>query len=175
MMGAMTTSRTAAQLQTISRLHVLLSAHDIDYWLFGGWAVDFHAGRVTREHDDVDVAVWQADLDRIRVLLEGEGWLRAAQLGEDGYTAYERLEVRLELAFLTRDEEGSIYTPLAEGRGEWPSGSFGDAQAALGVVQARVVSRAALIEDKSGTRRDPAVLAKDRADVALLTGLLAGE
>jgi hypothetical protein len=27
------------------------------YWLFGGWAVDFHAGRVTRDHADIDLAV----------------------------------------------------------------------------------------------------------------------
>jgi hypothetical protein len=38
-------------------------------------------------------------------------------------------------------------------------------------VRARVVGLASLIEDKSGPRHDPAVLAKDRADVALLTSL----
>ena len=38
-------------------------------------------------------------------------------------------------------------------------------------VHARVVGLASLIEDKSGARHDPAVSAKDQADVALLTGL----
>jgi hypothetical protein len=66
--------------------HQLFSGQDIDYWLFGGWAVDFHAGRVTRAHEDVDVAVWHADLDRIRGLLEARGWVHAPDLGEDGYT-----------------------------------------------------------------------------------------
>jgi hypothetical protein len=34
----------------------MLAEHDIAYWLFGGWAVDFHAGQVTREHGDIDIA-----------------------------------------------------------------------------------------------------------------------
>jgi hypothetical protein len=166
-----TDGRAAAQLQTIGWLQALFAAHGIDYWLFGGWAVDFHVGRVTRDHTDVDVAVWQADFDRIRVLLEAQGWVHAPEPGEDGYTGYERGDIRLELAFLACDEAGTVYTPLVEGRGVWPVGSFGDTQAEVDGVRARVVGLASLIEDKSGPRHDPAVLAKDRADVALLTSL----
>jgi hypothetical protein len=171
-MGAMTIDgRAATQLQIISWLQALFAEQGIDYWLFGGWAVDFHVGRVTRDHADVDVAVWQADLDRIRALLEAQGWVQAPEPGEDGYTGYERHGLRLELAFLACDEAGTIYTPLAEGRGDWPVGSFGETQGEVDGVRARVVDLASLIEDKSGPRHDPAVLAKDRADVALLTSL----
>jgi hypothetical protein len=171
-MGAMTTDGKAArQLQTIGWLQTLFAEQRIDYWLFGGWAVDFHVGRVTRDHADVDVAVWQADLDRIRVLLEAQGWEHAPEPEEDGYTGYERGDVRLELAFLACDEAGIVYTPLVEGRGDWPVGSFGDTQAEVDGVPAHVVDLASLIEDKSGPRHDPAVLAKDRADVGILTSL----
>jgi Aminoglycoside-2''-adenylyltransferase len=163
--------RAATQLQSIGWLQALFAEQGIDYWLFGGWAVDFHVGRVTRDHGDVDVAVWQADLDRIRVLLEAQGRVHAGEPGEDGYTGYERRGIRLELAFLACDEAGTVYTPLLEGRGDWPVGSFGDTQAEVDGVRARVVGLASLIEDKSGPRHDPAVLAKDRADVALLTSL----
>jgi len=161
----------AAQLTTIRWLHRLLVEHHLDYWLFGGWAVDFHAGRVTRDHEDIDIAVWQADLDRLRGLLEGEGWVPAPDRGEDGYTGYARDQVRLELAFLARDDAGTPYTPLEHGRGEWPSGSFGDARAELAGVTASVVGLAALVEDKAGARDDAAVAAKDRADLAVLTSL----
>jgi Aminoglycoside-2''-adenylyltransferase len=175
-MGAMTTDgRAATQLQTIGWLQALFAEQGIDYWLFGGWAVDFHVGRVTRNHADVDVAVWQADLDRIGVLLEAQGWDHAPEPGEDGYTGYERGDIRLELAFLACDEAGIVYTPLVEGRGDWPVGSFGDTQAEVDGVRAHVVDLASLIEDKSGPRHDPAVLAKDRADVALLTSLREGK
>jgi hypothetical protein len=45
------------QLAALARIHELLDGQGIDYWLFGGWAVDFHAGLVTRAHDDLDIAV----------------------------------------------------------------------------------------------------------------------
>src|SRR6266700_3678245 len=57
------------QLAAFRRVQDALSAHEIEYWLFGGWAVDFYAGRITREHDDVDIAVWLNDHERIAELL----------------------------------------------------------------------------------------------------------
>jgi hypothetical protein len=176
MLFVTTGSRTGAQLETIGWLHTLLGEQGIDYWLFGGWAVDFHAGRVTRDHEDVDLAVWQSDFDLISGLLEAHGWAHAPEPGEDGYTGYEREGVRVELAFLACDEAGAVYTPLTDGgRGNWPVGSFGDAIGEVNGVQARVVGLASLIEDKSGRRHDPAVTAKDQADVATLTSLSESE
>jgi hypothetical protein len=159
------------QLETIRWLDSEFAGRGIDYWLFGGWAVDFHAGRVTRRHADVDLAVWAADLDRIRTLLEAQGWTHAPELGEEGYTGFERGGTRIELAFLARDQAGVIHTPLVDGRGDWPPASFGDDHAEVAGVIARVVGLASLLEDKSGPRADPAVAAKDRADVELLRSL----
>jgi hypothetical protein len=33
------------QLAALARIHELFRAAAIDYWLFGGWAVDFHGAR----------------------------------------------------------------------------------------------------------------------------------
>lgn len=167
--------RASRQLQTIGWLNALFAERGIDYWLFGGWAVDFHAGRVTREHEDVDLAIWRSDFDQVKTLLERDGWAHAPEPGEDGYTGYERGDVRVELALLARDEAGTVYTPLTDGRGDWPAGSFGDDQAEVSGVHARVVGLAPLIEDKLGPRHDPAVTAKDRADVAVLASLPSNE
>jgi hypothetical protein len=46
-----------------------LVEHHLDYWVFGGWAVDLYAGRVTRPHSDIDVAIWYEDLEQINTLL----------------------------------------------------------------------------------------------------------
>src|SRR5690349_25047646 len=117
---------TSDQLAAFAELHQLLQSHDIVYWLFGGWAVDFHAGHLSRAHGDIDIAVWYDDRVRLAVLLERQGWAHSPQAGEDGYTSYERGVVKLEVAFLARDDQGFIYTPLREGRGEWPNDTFGD-------------------------------------------------
>ena len=157
------------QLAAIAALDELLTREGIEYWLFGGWAVDFHAGRITRPHDDVDVAVWAKHVSRVATLLDRAGWRHTPDAGEDGYTAFERASVRLELAFLDCGDDGEIFTPLrGGGRGEWPDGAFGQDIARLGGARARLVALHALKADKSVARSDPAVAGKDAADVATL-------
>lgn len=163
------TSDATDQLAALAELDHLLDKHRITYWLFGGWAVDFHAGRVTREHGDIDVAVWRADCDRLDQLLVGHAWMNVPDAGEDGYTCYERGAVRLEVAFLARDDTGHVYTPLREGRGEWPDATFGEDILELLGVRAHVIRLEALIADKSVVRNDASTNAKDHADVLSLT------
>lgn len=45
------------QLAAIAELDHVLTQHWLPYWLFGGWAVEFHVGRVTREHDGAGSSV----------------------------------------------------------------------------------------------------------------------
>lgn len=159
------------QLAAIADLDHALRGEGIDYWLFGGWAVDFHAGAVTRRHDDLDVAVWAADAERIERLLGDGGWAHVPAEAGDGYTVHARGAVRLEIALLARDQAGDTYTPLRDGRAEWPAGAFGDDVAELHGVRARVIGLAALRVEKSQQHADPLATAKDRADSATLSRL----
>jgi hypothetical protein len=158
-----------SQLQALGRLHALFHRQGIEYWVFGGWAVDLHAGRLTRPHADLDVAVWETDLTRIDTLLRESGWRHIPEPEDDGYTQYIHESARLDLAFLARDEEGLVYTPIKDGsRGDWPFDAFGADIAALLGVSAHVVSISSLIADKSKLRPDPSTRAKDQADVEAL-------
>jgi Aminoglycoside-2''-adenylyltransferase len=140
----------------------------IEYWLFGGWAVDFHVGRVTRPHSDIDLAVWGEDAEEVGRLLGADSWEHHPEPGEDGYTAYRKGSLRLDLAFLARDSDGVVYTPLQVGRGDWSPGAFGRDVIQLEGVRACVVSRTSLIADKAEDRDDPVAAAKDRADLTAL-------
>jgi hypothetical protein len=159
------------QLAALARIVALLEPRGIEYWLFGGWAVDFHLRAVTRAHDDLDVAVWRSDLPAIAILLERDGWEPAPDAEEDGYTVYRRGGVRLDLAFLARGADGVVHTPLRDGSAPWPPGAFGDDVSELLGTRARVIARAALEADKSEPRDSPLVAAKDRADLAALARL----
>jgi hypothetical protein len=160
----------AEQLTALARVNELLEANEIEYWLFGGWAVDFHAGSVTRTHDDLDIAVWAQDHNRIAALLAADGWTHSPEQGEDGYTGYQRGSVRLELAFLARAGDGQTYTPLREGgRAAWPDEAFGGEVAELRGIHAAVISLQALRADKAEVRDDSVVAAKDRADSLTLS------
>ena len=163
--------RSHEQLNALAQIHESFERGGIAYWLFGGWAVDFYARSVTRSHDDVDIAVWLEDHDRIAELLASEGWSHAPEEDEDGGTGYERGAVRLELTFLVRGDDGGVYTPLRSGRAQWSPEAFKDDIAELRDVRARVVGFGALKSGKSRSRDDPAEAAKDRADFAILARL----
>jgi len=53
----------------------LLTDHNIEVILDGGWAVDALVGEQTRPHEDLDVAVFHKDVLRIRTLLEKHGFI----------------------------------------------------------------------------------------------------
>lgn len=161
----------ARQLAALADVDRLLREARLEYWLFGGWAVDFYAGRVTRPHFDVDIAVWLEDVPRVGTALEGVGWRHAPDPEEDGGTGYERSGVRLELTYLVRREDGAIVTPLRAFEAPWPEGAFGADTRELGGVRARLVSLDALARGKSSARDDPDVAAKDAADFDVLSGL----
>ena len=165
--------RTAAtrQLAALEDASRLLEEAGTDHWLFGGWAVDFYAGRITRPHFDVDLAVWLDDVPKIAALLEGAGWRHAPDPEEDGGTGYERGGVRLELTYLVRREDGSVVTPLREFEANWPEDAFGTDMRELGGVRARLVALDALASGKSSARADPDDAAKDRADFDVLSDL----
>lgn len=162
---------TSSQLAALASVDALLSRAAIPYWLFGGWAVDFYAGVVTRVHDDVDIAVWHEDLPRLAALLEEDGWTHAPEPDEDGGTGYERAGVRLELTFLAPRDDGRVVTRLRHAEAAWPEGAFGDDTRELDGVTAHVIGLSALAEGKASPRDDPADAAKDRADSETLSKL----
>jgi hypothetical protein len=96
------------------------------------------------------------------------GWEHRPQPDEEGYTTFVRDGVSIDLAYIERDDTGMTFTPLRDGRAEWPTGAFAAAEATLHGIRARVISREALIAEKAAERDDPSTAAKDRADVATL-------
>jgi hypothetical protein len=167
----LTDERTSQQLLALGQVGEQLEKAGIDYWLFGGWAVDFYAGSVTRAHDDLDIAVWLADVPRIAELIQDEGWRHAPQDDEDGGTGYERGAVRLELTYLVRDGDGGISTPLRHGRAAWSEDALANDVGELHGVRSRLVGLAALRRGKASPRDDPEDAAKDRADFRQLSEL----
>jgi Aminoglycoside-2''-adenylyltransferase len=161
----------AKQLAALARVGDVFERAGIAHWLFGGWAVDFYAGSVTRAHDDLDIAVWLDDLPRIGELLEADGWRHAPSADDDGGTGYEQGAVRLELTYLVRDGDGNIFIPLRDGRASWSEDALADDVRELLGVRSRVVGLAALTRGKATARDDPKEAAKDRADFVVLSRL----
>jgi hypothetical protein len=159
------------QLAALAELGALLDREGFESWLFGGWAVDFHVGAVTREHADVDLAVWARDADALDSLLQDDGWRHAPEPDEDGGTGYTRGGVRVELTYLVTDEAGRILVPLHSGNVLWSEAPFGDEQRELHGVRARILPLALLRSGKSTAREDADDAERDRADLDALSRL----
>jgi hypothetical protein len=55
----------------VARVVAILEGFPADWYLCGGWAVDAWLGRETREHKDVDIAVFQDALPALLAHLDG--------------------------------------------------------------------------------------------------------
>ena len=164
--------QASLQLSALDEVSASLQKAGIDYWLFGGWAVDFYVGSVTRLHGDVDLPVWFVDVSQIAKLLLANGWRHAPFDDEDGGTGFERGGVRLELTFLVRGVDGLASIPLRSGAVVWPGKeALADDVGELRGVQARLVGRESLLQGKSTPRDDLEDAAKDRADFIQLSRL----
>jgi lincosamide nucleotidyltransferase A/C/D/E len=74
----------------------LFDQNHIEVTLDGGWGVDALLGEQTRAHSDVDIVIAYKDVNRLRALLE-----------EQGYTDVPRPDTR-EVNFVLGDDQGHL-------------------------------------------------------------------
>ncbi|HZS30176.1 MAG TPA: hypothetical protein VFA37_02845 [Gaiellaceae bacterium] len=136
----------ARQLELLRELSAVARRERIRFWLRGGWALDFHLGRVTRAHADIDVVTWERHRARLAGALEAVG-LRAEPSPNP----------KTQLVFTERGEEVSVLLVVRYGadvvvrgleRFPFPRGAFGDVRRTLGGVTCRVFSAAALLDER---------------------------
>jgi hypothetical protein len=164
-------ARAAEQLAAVASLDAACSGAGIDYWLFGGWAVDFWVGRVTRVHDDIDVVGWRRDFERIKAALLRAGWTHSPVEGEVVGTRYRWRESEVEFTFVERRDDGAIVIPIPDQAIVWTTAGFGEERAELNGVRARVIPLELLRSGKLRPRVSPAEAAKDNADAEALSNL----
>jgi hypothetical protein len=160
------------QLTEILAFTSLLTSGDFDHWLFGGWAVDFYLGRVTRSHGDIDFAVWLEDRAEIAKLLLNAGWEHEPKEDEDGGTGYLRNEERVELTFITAGAHGEVLIAFRAGAAVWSPRPFSSDRRTLAGVRSTLIPLSVLRAGKSVPRDDTAEAEVDRADFKELSSLL---
>jgi hypothetical protein len=159
------------QLAALGSLAALLDQHGIPYWVFGGWAVDFCVGTVTRHHDDIDLAAWRHDEGRISSVVEAAGWQRVPHPHDMLGTRYRRGRVLVEVTFVVADDAGRVVVWMPAGPVVWSARPFGDERRELYGVTCRTIPLRLLRAGKARPRDDAADAAKDRADHAALSRL----
>ncbi|MFT3874208.1 MAG: amino acid transporter [Nocardioides sp.] len=57
---------------SLGEVSAVMGGVDCPWWVAGGWAIDLHIGRMTRDHDDKDVLLLRED--HLRVQRHLSGW-----------------------------------------------------------------------------------------------------
>ena len=160
------------QLAAIRSVDGAMTRAGLEYWLIGGWAVDFGVGEITRRHEDVDAAVWRRDEDAIKTALEeGAGWEHHGRSTDVLGTRYELGNAELELTFLESGDDGSVFVPVPDNPIVFPTNPFGDDRGELAEASARLMPLDLLRGGKSAPRDSASDATKDRADFEALARL----
>ena len=150
----------------------LLEGAGITCWVDGGWGVDALAGKQTRPHADLDLAVDRARLRDAQAILEGLG-LRVDEAAEPGLPA--RLVMvdgtrQVDLHPLKLDGGGDGWQQLSESGDDW--GRYAaDGLAGEGSIGGRPV-RCLTAELQLRFHEGYELSTKDEHDIEILRGLL---
>ena len=165
-------SDTQVQLALLSELSALLDHARIRFWLRGGWALDFHAGRITRAHGDIDLVARPRQRSRIRKLFEEHGY-RVVRLADFASIHFSKRGQDVQLAFTWKGERARSLTPGRE-FWPWPDDAFSNRRHALHGIACRAMSLACLLGEKETYERYSGrpLREKDLVSIKLLRSLL---
>lgn len=147
-----------------------------DFWLRGGWAMDFYLGRVTREHADIDLFAWARDAGRLVAALREDGFAEVGGPPPERQRNLRRDGVDLHVTLLELSAGGLRTANAPPEWPDWPTGMLDAPPGRLGALVYPIVSAAAQIDAKRRFRLvQPSRpgRAKDEDDFALLEAALA--
>jgi hypothetical protein len=151
--GSIDEARAHRQLDVIATTTTDFVRAGIVHWLIGGWAVDFHLGRISRNHSDVDVALWVTDRELAARVLTRRGLRLDHSRSSEGVERFVSRTDHVTVTYLGLAADGSVVTPGFE---HWPyqPRSFGEEHRTLRGVRATVTSAAALFDTKCNWERE---------------------
>src|SRR5215212_7783878 len=97
-------------LHVINDMTIALAEASIDHWLFGGWAIDFHLGRITRLHADIDLIIWSHERAGLSAVLQMHAFQSMASPTRE-HLYFEKAGQRIEVSFIEYNQLGEIITP----------------------------------------------------------------
>jgi hypothetical protein len=99
----------AAQWQLITEVNHLFTQANIDFWLRGGWALDFLLGEVTREHSDIDFVTWKKHAATVKQLLSDNGYTFQREIGAQ--MDFAKSDQDISVVYIGFNSAGQIYPP----------------------------------------------------------------
>lgn len=154
--------------EDVAELFRVLDQAGIAVWIDGGWAVDAVAGRQTRLHDDLDIAVEAKALDGLRQFLAERGYHQtpSRDASQWSFVLEDADGRRIDVHFVVLDELGGVSADAVDGIA-YPAGSL-TGEGIIAGTAVRCISPELQLRFK--TSYPPRAI--ELHDVAVLCGLL---
>lgn len=137
------------QLALIKEFTSLCKAASIEYWLRGGWAMDFFLGCITREHEDIDLFVWARDASTLAHELERVGFREQGGPPPEAQRDFTKDGEELQIALLNTNQLGEVVAAGGPWAGSpWPEGMLTSPGGRLGDVVCPIINPRVQIEIK---------------------------
>jgi hypothetical protein len=161
------------QLELLRELSTTLGRERIRFWLRGGWALDFHLGRVTRAHEDIDVVTWARHRSRLEGVLERAGFQPEPSPNPATQLIFAKHGEELSVLLVARNGRDIVVRGLETW--PFPPGTFGNVRRSLDGVTCRLFSATVLLHEREHHRlwsgREPRP--KDIVSIEMLRELTA--
>lgn len=102
----------------VIQLYELLTAAGVFIWIDGGWCVDALLGEQTRAHSDLDIAIQQKDVPKLRESLAAKGYqeIKLEQARPWNFVLGDPHGREVDVHVIVLDDRGNgIYGPPANG------------------------------------------------------------
>lgn len=168
---------TDRQLAVIREIASACAGAGIEYWVRGGWAVDFFLGRLTREHEDIDLFAWAEDAQRLVGALEQAGFVEIGGAPPEAQRNMMKDGQEVQIALLAKRDDGTLVAAGGPAAGApWPEGMLDEQPGHIGDLVCPIVSPSVQIKIKEmfpQWRPDLPIQAKHTEDIARLRAALA--
>jgi hypothetical protein len=168
----MTLSKTnAIQWQLLLDIHRLFTRSNIDFWLRGGWALDFLLGDMTRTHSDIDFVTWKKHATTVKQLLSGNGYTFQRDIGAQ--MDFTKSNQDISVVYIGINPAGQVYMPDIP-EWIWLEGVLDYPPQRLNGVRCRVLSPQQLLDNKLGyeAAKGTPLRPKDKISIGKLRSLI---
>ncbi|MDH5163974.1 nucleotidyltransferase domain-containing protein [Heyndrickxia oleronia] len=110
--------QTESQLKVLGEISKICEALEIEFWLRGGWAIDFLLGKITRSHDDIDLVTWIQNRERLEKELVKVGYeqIPVKKEFQNRQSDFRKGNVEVTYCYITHSVDGNL---ILNGLPEW--------------------------------------------------------
>lgn len=160
------------QFELLAEIAEALADASIEFWLRGGWALDFLLGEIRPDHADIDLVAWRRDRDAIYTALTERGFEHDGELPDVGID-FRKRDQSIQVLLVEFSADGSL---VCHGFESWPflAGALEGPTRTINGISCRTLAPEELLHEKEtyAANRGRPLREKDHASIRLLRQLV---